>query len=112
MSASSVPATRRGDLSAVLVLHRPRALSAGALRRIRVYLDDRRIVDLRYGATVRVPAAEGPHLLRARCRPLVGTAIPFVLAAREVLHVTVYVSALDELEIRLDEVTSNEKPVA
>ena len=73
----------------MLVLHRSHALSAGVLLRRR-----------------------RPHLLRARCRPLIGTAIPFVLAAREVLHVTVYVSALDELEIRLDEATSNEKPVA
>jgi hypothetical protein len=99
-------------LSAVLVLHRPRALGAGALRRIRVHLDDRPIVDLSYGATVRVLAEEGPHLLRARCRPLIGTAIPFILAAREVLHVTVVAGALEELEIRLDETASNEKPVA
>jgi hypothetical protein len=112
MSASSVPARPHEDLSAVLVLHRPRALGAGALRRIRIYLDDRRIVDLRYGATVSVSAEEGPHLLRARCRPLIGTAIPFVLGAREVLHVTVCAGALDELEIRLDEASSNEKPVA
>jgi hypothetical protein len=109
---SSVPVTPGEEPSAVLVLHRPRVLSAGALRRISVHLDNRRIVDLRYGDQARVPAEAGPHLLRARCRPLGGAAVPFVLAAGETLHVHVYVSAQEELEIRLDQVISNENPGA
>jgi hypothetical protein len=112
MDASGDPSAPRDEPTGVLVLHRPRGLSAGALRRIRVYLDGGRIVDLRYGATVAVPTDLGPHWLRAWCRPLLTASLPLVLAAGETLHLTVYISALDELEIQLDEAVPDQKPVA
>jgi hypothetical protein len=112
MSPSDNPSTARSESTGVLVLHRPRGLSAGALRRVRVYLDSKRIVDLRYGGVVAVPVDGGPHWLRVRCRPLSSANFPFVLAAGETLHLKVCVSAREELQIQLDRAVPHEKPVA
>jgi hypothetical protein len=100
MDAESVPAI---DRAGTLVLHRPHGLTAGACRRIQVYLDDQRIVDLEHGAMVSVTAEQGPHLLRARCFPLSSCDLPVILNAREILHMQIYVSVLDELEIEPDQ---------
>lgn len=91
------PSERAGEL----ILHRPRLPTAGAIRRIHVYLDDHHLVDLAQGDTARVVTAEGPHLLRARCRPLISGTYPFILAARQTLHAEIYIGALDEVEIHL-----------
>jgi hypothetical protein len=90
-----------GSQTGELILHRPQTMAPGAARRIHVYLDDRQIADLEHGATLHVPARDGPHLLRARCMPLVGAELPFVLAANETLTVMIYVGALEDLRIDL-----------
>ena len=53
-------------------------------------------------AFARVPAEEGPHLLRARCMPLISDELPFVLDAYETLKVQIYVCAPEDLRIDLD----------
>lgn len=93
-----------------LILHRPRTLTTGAGRTIRMFLDDRQVADLEPGATARVPAAPGPHQLRARCMPLTSGEFTFILAAGEKLRVLVYVTALDELEIELDDEPDHSAP--
>jgi hypothetical protein len=99
MGADAVPSAERAG---VLILHRPQTLTPGAARRIHVFLDDQQIADLEMGGTARVPSNEGPHLLRARCLPLIGAELPFVLAPYETLRVNIYVGALEELSIDLD----------
>ena len=99
MGADAVPSAERAG---ELILHRPQAMTPGAARRIHVFLDDQQIADLELGGTERVPAIEGPHLLRARCLPLIGAELPFVLAPSETLRVQIYVGALEELSIDLD----------
>jgi hypothetical protein len=99
MGADAVPSAERAG---ELILHRPHTLTPGAGRRVHVFLDDRQIADLELGGTARVPAVEGPHLLRARCLPLIGAELPFVLAPYETLRVKIYVGALEELSIDLD----------
>jgi hypothetical protein len=78
-------------------------MTAGAGRRIHVYLDDKPIADLKHGATVRVPTEQGPHLLRARCIPLLSAGLPVILDDHETLRVQIYVSTPDELEIQLED---------
>ena len=97
MSADSTP-TPGGEL----ILHRPGHRAAGAARRIHVYLDDQHVANLKLGGTSHAPTASGPHLLRARCRPLISGSLPVILDAGETLRVLIYVGALDELEIHLD----------
>jgi len=92
-------AERAGEL----IVHRPHTMTSGAARRIHVYLDDQQIADLARGGTANVPTDAGPHLLRARCLPLVSAELPFVLADYETLRVLIYVGVLEELEIQLDE---------
>jgi hypothetical protein len=87
------------DQASELVLHRPQSMAPGAARRIHVYLDDQQIADLEHGGTVRVPTEAGPHLLRARCMPLIGTELPFILGHREALKVLIYVGALEGVHI-------------
>ncbi|MDT7629100.1 MAG: hypothetical protein QOI50_1030 [Pseudonocardiales bacterium] len=99
MDADSCPL---GDQAGELILHRPQTLTPGAARRIQVYLDDQQIANLEHGATMRVPTEEGPHLLRARCLPLISAELPFVLAAAETLKVLIYVGAPEDLRIDLD----------
>lgn len=91
------------ELACGLILHRPQLPATGAIRSIHLYLDDQHIADLGQGETARVPTSEGPHLLRAQCRPLIGDEYPFILGAEETLRVEVFVDALDEIEIRLVE---------
>jgi hypothetical protein len=105
MDADSLPL---GDQAGVLILHRPQTMAPGAVRRIQVYLDDRQIASLEHGATLRVPAEEGPHLLRARCTPLISDELPFVLAAYETLKVQIYVCAPEDLRIDLDPESESE----
>jgi hypothetical protein len=50
-----------------------------------------------------VPTDQGPHLLRARCVPLVSANLPIILAANETLRALVFVDALHQLEVQLDE---------
>ena len=104
-SAESTP-TSAGEL----ILHRPGHRAAGAARRIHVYLDDQPVADLELGGTSHVPASTGPHLLLARCMPLISGSVPFILGAGEILRVRIYVGALDELEIHLDEEPDRSTP--
>jgi hypothetical protein len=46
---------------------------------------------------------EGPHQLSGRCPPLISGDHTFILAAGEILRGEIHVSALDEIEIQLDE---------
>jgi hypothetical protein len=63
--------------SAELILYRPgHRVAAGAVRRIHVYLDDRQVADLELCGATRVPTTSGPHLLRARCLPLISGSFP------------------------------------
>jgi hypothetical protein len=96
MCADSAPSRER---TAEFVLHRPLGLTAGAARRLRVYIDDERAADLHLGATTRVPAEAGPHLLRVRCFPLISADLPVILAPHETLRVAIYVGVLDDLQI-------------
>jgi hypothetical protein len=48
---------------------------------------------------VRVPTEAGPHLLRARCMPLIGTELPSILGDRPTLKVLIYVGALEDVQI-------------
>jgi hypothetical protein len=98
--------------AAELILHRPGHRAAGAARRIHVYLDDQQVADLELGGTTHVPAIGGPHLLCARCLPLISGSIPVILNAGETLRVLIYVGALDELEIHLDEKSDRSTPPA
>ena len=99
MTGADSPSAAAGEL----ILHRPSHRAAGAVRRIHVYLDDNQVADLELGGTSRVSTTGGPHLLCARCMPLISGSVPFVLGAGETLRVQIYVGALDELEIHLDE---------
>jgi hypothetical protein len=98
--------------AAELILHRPGHRAAGAARRIHVDLDDDQVADLELGGTQHVPTTSGPHLLRARCMPLLGDSFPVILAAGETLRVLVYVGALDKLEIHCDELPDQTGPAA
>lgn len=95
-----------------LILHRPKTLASGVGRKIHIRLDDRQVADLELGATARVPATPGPHQLKAQCMPLISGEFTFILAPRESLRVMVYVTALDELEIQLDEDPERSAPPA
>jgi hypothetical protein len=99
MGAESVPADERAGQ---LVLHRPRSLATGLARRIHICLDDDQVADLDNGGTACVPASAGPHMLRARCLPLCGAELPFILADRETLHAQIYVGTLEDVLIELD----------
>ena len=102
MDADNVSCAGQGQ-AGELILHRPKTMTAGAARRIHVYRDDVRIANLGLGATARVPTDQGPHLLRARCVPLISANFPIILAANETLRVLVFVDAMEQLEIQLDE---------
>jgi len=82
-----------------VVVHRPVTMTAGAVRHIKVYLDDHLVADLARGDSIRVPAGPGPHLLQARCTPLIPSSVPVILEPGEVLHARVCVTPLDELDI-------------
>jgi hypothetical protein len=96
--------------AAELILHRPGHRAAGAARRIHVYLDDQQVADLELCGTSHVFTTSGPHLLRARCLPLIGASFPVILNAGERLRVLIYVGALDELKIQLDEQPDRSTP--
>lgn len=98
MHADPVPSRER---TAELVLHRPLSPTAGATRRLHVYVDDQRAANLHLGATTRVPAEAGPHLIRVRCIPLPCTDLPVVLASHETLQVLIYIDILGDLQIDL-----------
>ena len=100
------PCGRSIDRSAQLILHRPAALTAGALRRIHVHLDGHHIADLARDDTAPVSTTEGPHQLSGRCLPLISGEHTFVLAPGEILHLNIYVNALEEIEIDLNEQTT------
>jgi hypothetical protein len=104
-SADSTPA-------AELILYRPGHRAAGAARRIHVYLDERQVADLELCGTSHVPTTSGPHLLRARCLPLISGSFPVILDAGERLRVLIYVGALNELEIHLDKKSDRSAPPA
>ena len=107
MCADSAPSRER---TAEFVLHRPRGLTAGAARRLRVYVDDQRVADLHLGETTRVPAEAGPHLLRVRCFPLISTDLPVVLAPDETLCVTMYIDVLNDLQIHIAPTNEQVRP--
>ena len=107
MCADSAPSRER---TAEFVLHRPLGLTSGAARRLRVYIDDERAADLHLGATTRVPAKAGPHLLRVRCLPLISADLPVILAPRETLRVTIYVDVLDDLQIDIAPTNEQARP--
>ena len=98
--------------AAELILYRPGHRAAGAVRRIHVYLDERQVADLALCGTSRVPTTSGPHLLRARCLPLMSGSFPVILRPGEKLRVLIYVGALDELKIQLDEQPDRSRPPA
>jgi hypothetical protein len=98
MCADAAPVKGR---TAEFVLHRPLGLTAGAGRRLHVYVDDERAADLHLGATTHVPARPGPHLLRVRCAPLISADLPVILAPDETLRVAIYIDVLGELKIEL-----------
>ena len=99
MSAEPVPAS---ESTGQLVLHRPHSLATGLARRIHVYLDDNQVADLENGGTAQVTASAGPHMLRARCRPMGGAEVPFILADHETLQARIYVDTLEDVCIELD----------
>jgi hypothetical protein len=99
MGAEPVPAA---ESSGQLVLYRPRSLATGLARRIHIYLDDNQVADLENGGTACVAASAGPHMLRARCRPMGGAEVPFILADRETLRAQIYVDTLEDVRIELD----------
>ena len=99
MTPESAPAD---ESAGQLVLHRPRSLATGLARRIHIYLDDQQVADLANGGTARVPATAGPHTLRARCLPLGGVEVPFILADRETLRAQICIGVLDDVRIELD----------
>jgi hypothetical protein len=68
-------------------------------RRIRIYLDDCRVADLAFGATVRIPAYDDHHQLRARCRPLSTAQVSVDLAPCQTLRLLIYVGTQDEPRI-------------
>ena len=103
-SAESTPA------DAELILYRPGHRAAGAARRIHVFLDEEQVADLELCGTTTVATTSGPHLLRARCLPLLSDSFPVILSAGESLRVLVYVGALDELKIQLDEQPDRSNP--
>jgi len=80
-----VPA-RSAERAGELIVHRPPIWSPGVARRIRIYLDGRRVADLAHGATVRICAYDGQHRLRARCRPLSTAELVVDLAPCETLR--------------------------
>ena len=107
MCADSAPSRER---TSEFVLHRPLGLTAGAARRLHVYVDDERAADLHLGATTHVPAEAGPHLLRVRCFPLVSADLPVILAPRETLHVAIYIDPLGDLKIDLAPTNEQARP--
>jgi hypothetical protein len=104
--------TGADSTSAELILYRPGHRAAGAARRIHVYLDDQQVADLQLCDTTRVPTTSGPHLLRARCLPLISGSFPVIVKPGETLRVLIYVGALDELRIQLDEQPDRSVPPA
>jgi hypothetical protein len=99
MGAESVPVD---ESAGQLVLHRPQSMATGLARRIHIYLDDNQVADLENGGTACVPASAGPHMLRARCLPMGGAEVPFILADRETLRAQIYVGVLEDVRIELD----------
>jgi hypothetical protein len=97
---------------AELILYRPGHRAAGAARRIHVFLDEEQVADLELCGTTTVATTSGPHLLRARCLPLISGSFPVILNAGESLRVLIYVGALDELTIQLDEQPDRSSPTA
>ena len=98
MPADPAPSRER---TAELVLHRPLSLAAGAARRLHVYLDGERAADLYLGATTRVPAKAGPHLINVRCVPLTCIDLPVILAPGETLQLLIYIDVLGSMQIDL-----------
>lgn len=107
MCADSAPSRER---TAEFVLHRPLGLTAGAARRLHVYVDDERAADLHLGATKHVPAEAGPHLLRVRCFPLISADLPVILAPHETLRVAVCIDALGDLKIDIAPANEQARP--
>lgn len=99
MTPESVPSD---ESVGQLVLHRPKSLATGLARRIHVYLDDHQVADLDNGGTACVPATAGPHMLRARCLPLGGAEVPFILTEGETLRAEICVGVLEDVRIELD----------
>jgi hypothetical protein len=97
-AAGHVPG-RSAELAGELIVHRPPTWSPGVARRIRIYLDGRRVADLAYGATVRICAYDGRHQLRARCRPLSTAELIIDLAPCQTLRLVIYVGTLGDLRI-------------
>ena len=91
------------EQAAELLICRPRTWSAGAGRRFRVELDGRRIADLETGCAARVPVCPGRHELRVRCRPISTATFSVDLAAYQTVRLMTYVTALEELEIHVDD---------
>jgi len=75
-----------------------------------VYIDDERVADLHLGATARVPAEAGPHLLRVSCFPLVSADLPVILAPHENLRITICVGVLDDLQIDIAPTNEQVRP--
>jgi hypothetical protein len=96
MCADAAPGKGR---TGEFVLHRPVGLTAGAARRLHVYVDDDRVADLHLGATTHVPAEAGPHLLAVRCFPLISADLPVILAPHETLRVAISIDVFGELKI-------------
>jgi hypothetical protein len=99
MDAESAPAE---ESTGLLVLHRPHSLATGLARRIHIFLDGNEVAGLEDGGSASVPTPAGPHMLRARCRPLGGTEFPFILAERETLRARVYVDVLEDVQIEFE----------
>lgn len=93
-----------------LLISRPRTWSAGAGRRFRVELDGRRVADLETGCAARVPVCPGRHVLRVRCRPISAATLSVDLAAHQTLRLMTYVTALEEIEIRVDDRRTGQGP--
>lgn len=108
---ASPEASPESTPDAELVLYRPGHRTAGAVRRIHVFLDEEQVADLELCGTTTVPTTSGPHLLRARCLPLLSDSFPGILNPGEKLRVLIYVGALDELKI-LDEQPDRSTPPA
>jgi hypothetical protein len=75
-----------------------------------VYVDDERAADLHLGATTHVPVEAGPHLLQARCFPLISADLPVVLAPHETLGVAISIDALGDLKIDIAPVDEQARP--
>jgi hypothetical protein len=97
------PATGGGERAGEFIITRPRSWSRGSIRRFRLELDGRHITELAFGATIRVPAAQGHHELHVRCWPLGSAHLAVELAPHQILRLAIYVGALDQLVIAPDD---------